>query len=231
MAPARPAGSSSCSTTTRPCSSPTRACSSAPASAWSGASSGADVAHLLGHAAIDVVVSDIAMPGMDGTEVLRMVHERDPDLPVILMTGAGDFLRSAAKAVELRAMRYLLKPVDFDLLVETVTDAAQQREATTAARRTLELVDLAASARRDLSARLNRALTSVHLVHQPIVNWRERQVFAHEALVRSSEPTLSDPTPLLAAAEQLAASPTSAARSGAPPPRGWSAGRPAPSRS
>jgi EAL domain-containing protein (putative c-di-GMP-specific phosphodiesterase class I) len=164
--------------------------------------SGADVGQVLGHASFDVVVSDISMPGMDGTEVLRTVRERDPDLPVILMTGTGD-LRSAAKAVELRAMRYLLKPVDLALLVETVCDAAQQREAATANRRALELVDRAASAQRELSARFDRALASVHLVHQPIVNWHERQVFAHEALVRSGEPTLSDPTPLLAAAERL----------------------------
>jgi EAL domain-containing protein (putative c-di-GMP-specific phosphodiesterase class I) len=165
-------------------------------------SSGADVAHVLGNGSFDAVVSDISMPGMDGTEVLRMVREREPDLPVILMTGAGD-LRSAAKAVELRAMRYLLKPVDLALLVETVSDAVQQREAAAADRRALELVDRAASAQRELSARFDRALTSVHLVHQPIVNWRERRVFAHEALVRSSEPTLSEPMPLLAAAERL----------------------------
>jgi EAL domain-containing protein (putative c-di-GMP-specific phosphodiesterase class I) len=165
-------------------------------------SSGADVARVLGQASFDVVVSDISMPGMDGTEVLRLVRERDPDLPVILMTGAGD-LRSAAKAVELRAMRYLLKPVDLALLVETVSDAAEQREAAAADRRALELVDRAASAQRELSASFDRALTSVHLVHQPIVSWRERRVFAHEALVRSTEPTLSDPTPLLAAAERL----------------------------
>ena len=165
-------------------------------------SSGADVGRVLGHGTFDAVVSDIAMPGMDGTEVLRMVRERDPDLPVILMTGAGD-LRSAAKAVELRAMRYLLKPIDLALLVEMVDSAVQQREAAGHERRALEQVDRAASEHRDLAARFARALASVHLVHQPIVSWRERSVFAHEALVRSAEPSLADPTVFISVAEKL----------------------------
>ncbi|MGC3173898.1 response regulator, partial [Pseudomonas aeruginosa] len=37
-----------------------------------------------------VVVSDIRMPGIDGMELLRLLHELDADLPVILITGHGD---------------------------------------------------------------------------------------------------------------------------------------------
>lgn len=165
-------------------------------------SSGVDVGRVLGRGTFDAVVSDISMPGMDGTEVLRVVRERDPDLPVILMTASGD-VHSAAKAVEFRAMRYLLKPVDLALLVETVGNAVQQREAAAHGRRAVEQVERAASEQRELTARFERALASVRLVHQPIVNWPERKVFAHEALVRSAEPDLADPTLLIAAAEKL----------------------------
>jgi EAL domain-containing protein (putative c-di-GMP-specific phosphodiesterase class I) len=165
-------------------------------------SSGADVARVLGHAAIDAVVSDIAMPGMDGTEVLRTVRERDPDLPVILMTGAGD-LRSAAKAVELRAMRYLIKPVDLALLVATVDDAVRLHEAASANRRTLAVVDRATTEHRVLAARFERSLASLYLVHQPIVRLAARSVFAHEALVRTGERSMVDPTVLIATAERL----------------------------
>lgn len=165
-------------------------------------SSASDVARLLGQATFDAVVSDISMPGVDGTEVLRMVRERDPDCPVILMTGAGD-LRTAAKAVELKAMRYLIKPVDLALLIATVDDAVQLHDAATANRRTLERVDRAATEQRELDARFTRALEVLQLVHQPIVDWRGRSVYAHETLVRSREPSLSQPLPLFAAAERL----------------------------
>ncbi len=165
-------------------------------------SSGADVGRIVGLGTFDAVVTDISMPGIDGTEVLRMVRERDPDVPVILMTGAGD-LRTAAKAVELRAMRYLLKPVDTAVLVETVGRAVQQHEDAAANRRTLEQVGRAARVQRQLRHHFERALASLYLVNQPIVSWSRRAVFAHEALARSREPELADPTLLFAAAEEL----------------------------
>jgi EAL domain-containing protein (putative c-di-GMP-specific phosphodiesterase class I) len=165
-------------------------------------SSGADVARVLGDTTFDAIVSDIAMPGMDGTEVLRMVRERDPDLPVILMTGTGD-LRTAAKAVELKAMRYLIKPVDLALLVTTVHNAVQLRSAASADRRTLERVDRVVTEQRNLGVRFERALAAVTLFHQPIVSWTDRTVFAHEALLRSGERSLAQPVALLAAAEKL----------------------------
>jgi EAL domain-containing protein (putative c-di-GMP-specific phosphodiesterase class I) len=167
-----------------------------------GRSNGIDVGPLLGSGSFDVVLTDISMPGMDGTEVLRVVRERDPDLPVILMTACGD-LRSAALAVELRALRYLFKPVDMDILIATVTDAVRLRGAAAADRRARELVDRAATEVRELGTRFERALGSVHLVHQPIVSWPGRAVFAHEALLRSDEPGLALPVDLLGAAEKL----------------------------
>jgi EAL domain-containing protein (putative c-di-GMP-specific phosphodiesterase class I) len=165
-------------------------------------SSASDMAHILADGTVDAVVSDISMPGMDGTEVLRMVRERNPDIPVILITGEGD-LRTAAKAVELKAMRYLLKPVDVQVLIQTVGDAVKQHEAAAQDRRTLERVDRAAFEQRDLGQRFTRALASLYMVHQPIVSWRARSVFAYEALMRAREPGLSQPLQLLAAAERI----------------------------
>src|SRR5947207_11387749 len=61
-------------------------------------------------ARLDVVVSDIEMPGIDGVQLLQRVRERDPDVPVVLVTGLPA-LDSAVRAVEYGAHRYLAKPV------------------------------------------------------------------------------------------------------------------------
>src|SRR5438094_168261 len=50
------------------------------------AASGECGLELLQQNAIDVVISDLTMPGMTGIEFLREVRQKDPDLPVILMT-------------------------------------------------------------------------------------------------------------------------------------------------
>lgn len=65
----------------------------------------------------DVLVSDIRMPGIDGIELLHQVHERSPDLPVIIMTAHSD-LDAAVNAYQKGAFEYLPKPFDVD---ETLT--------------------------------------------------------------------------------------------------------------
>src|SRR6266545_2205149 len=79
----------------------------------------------------------------------------------------------------------------------------QQHEDAAANRRTLEQVGRAARVQRQLRHHFERALASLYLVNQPIVSWSRRAVFAHEALARSREPELADPTLLFAAAEEL----------------------------
>jgi len=75
---------------------------------------------------VDVVVSDIMMPDMDGVELLRRVHERAAGLPMILMTGAPQ-LDSALKAIEYGAFAYLLKPFELSKLSALVTRAIRER--------------------------------------------------------------------------------------------------------
>ena len=62
-----------------------------------------------------VILSDINMPGMDGLQLLHVVKERRPDLPVMMVTAYGDDDRRG-RAAQLGAMGFLTKPVDFDLL-------------------------------------------------------------------------------------------------------------------
>ncbi len=70
----------------------------------------------------DVIISDIRMPGLDGFELLKTVHENYPNLPVIIMTAHSD-LESAVTSYETGAFEYLPKPFDLDEAVATVKRA------------------------------------------------------------------------------------------------------------
>jgi len=80
---------------------------------------------------LDVVVTDLKMPGEDGGELLRRLTQVAPDLPVIVLTGHGT-VRSAVECLQAGAAEYLLKPVDPDELVlvleRTLGQAGLRRE-------------------------------------------------------------------------------------------------------
>ena len=73
-----------------------------------------------------VIVSDIRMPGMDGMTLLREVRGRDPDLPVILITGHGD-ISTAVEAMREGAWDFLEKPFAGERLVEMVRRGIDKR--------------------------------------------------------------------------------------------------------
>ncbi|MEW8506721.1 MAG: nitrogen regulation protein NR(I) [Candidatus Thiodiazotropha sp.] len=73
----------------------------------------------------DVVVSDIRMPGMDGLELLELLHTRYPEMPVIIMTAHSD-LESAVSAYHGGAFEYLPKPFDVDEAVQQIRRACRQ---------------------------------------------------------------------------------------------------------
>jgi len=60
---------------------------------------------------LDVVLSDINMPGMDGLELLSNIKQQHPWLPVLLMTAYGD-VGQAVQAMQLGADDYLMKPFE-----------------------------------------------------------------------------------------------------------------------
>jgi len=76
---------------------------------------------------IDVVILDIKMPGMDGTQALKTIKGRHPLVEVILLTGHGT-TETAIKGMKLGAYDYLLKPADFDDLTEKLAGAVRKKE-------------------------------------------------------------------------------------------------------
>jgi len=63
-----------------------------------------------------LVLLDIGMPGMDGIEVMRLIHEQFPTLPVVILTGHRD-TETVKKMVELGASEYLTKPINLETLL------------------------------------------------------------------------------------------------------------------
>ena len=151
----------------------------------------------------DLILCDIGLPDMDGLDVLRNVRQRDPDVPVIFVTGTPS-LDTAIKAVDQHAFRYLLKPVAPKLLLETVRDASQiakfarlQRQALLCAWQENETSPL------DLSDAFDFAMDTLWIAFQPIVSWDGQKVVAYEALVRNDESILARPPELISAAGRL----------------------------
>ncbi len=72
----------------------------------------------------DAIISDIRMPGTDGLEVLRKVHDNYPQVPVIIMTAHSD-LSSAVKSYKRGAFEYLPKPFDVNEAVAVAERAVK----------------------------------------------------------------------------------------------------------
>ena len=72
-----------------------------------------------------VLVSDIRMPGESGLELLQVVKQQHPGLPVIVMTAFSD-LDSAVAAFQGGAFEYLAKPFDLDKAVELIRRALEE---------------------------------------------------------------------------------------------------------
>ena len=138
----------------------------------------------------DVVVSDIHMPGMTGTELLAVLRSYGCDIPVILMTGAPS-IETARDAVEFGAVQYLTKPIDRAALCRAVAKAL------VAPRRPREVAP-----DQELAAGFDRALGSLWMAFQPIVSLAARGPVAYEALMRSREPGFQTPMPMIEYAER-----------------------------
>ena len=74
----------------------------------------------------DVIVVDLAMPGIDGLETLKRLKEQDSDLEIIILTGHGT-VHSGITAMKLGAEDFLEKPVDIGILMEKIDEAKNKR--------------------------------------------------------------------------------------------------------
>jgi DNA-binding NtrC family response regulator len=80
----------------------------------------------LGRAPVDLVLTDLKMPGVDGLELVRRLHASFPDLPVLVLTGHGT-IASAVDCIKAGAFDYILKPADPDALELALARALERR--------------------------------------------------------------------------------------------------------
>lgn len=76
--------------------------------------------------AVDVIVLDLKMPGMDGIEFLKAIKDSRPELQVILLTGHAT-VDKGIQAVKLGALDVLEKPANFGTLMERIERASAKK--------------------------------------------------------------------------------------------------------
>jgi response regulator RpfG family c-di-GMP phosphodiesterase len=83
---------------------------------------GPEALALLEDVAVDLVISDMRMPGMDGAQLLERIHDRWPQTTRILLTGHADHAATMAAINRGRIFRYLQKPWDEPELHDAVRE-------------------------------------------------------------------------------------------------------------
>ena len=86
------------------------------------ANSGPEALETLEGTDVDLVLTDMKMPIMDGIQLLEKIKAKDPELPVIMMTAHGT-VDKAVEAMQKGAYSYILKPFDNDRLIIYVSKA------------------------------------------------------------------------------------------------------------
>jgi len=169
------------------------------------AGSGQSAVGLLGETDFDLVITDIRMPDGNGVDVLRAVRERDLDVPVVLITGSPS-VDTAVRALELGALRYLIKPVSEKDLLEVVAKGVQLHKLARIKRQALVALGDGGGLvgdRAGLEVTYRRAIDALWLAYQPIYRAATGELFGHEALLRTEEPSVPHPGAFLDIAERL----------------------------
>ena len=112
----------------------------------SAAASVADALVHLERAPVDVVLSDLRMPGADGLELVRRMQTAAPDVPVVILTGHGN-VASAVECLKAGASDYILKPAEPDALEVALDRALEGR----ALRREVRYLRSAVAAQSDVA--------------------------------------------------------------------------------
>jgi DNA-binding NtrC family response regulator len=90
------------------------------------AESGERALELLEQFAFDVLVTDLQLPGIDGTQVVVAARERYPGIVAVVITGYGT-VKNAVEAIKRGASDFIAKPFHFDELMHVLDKSIEQR--------------------------------------------------------------------------------------------------------
>ena len=75
---------------------------------------------------IDLIISDINMPIMDGLEMLKSIREINNEVPIIFTTARNE-IDNILRAIDLSVSAYIIKPIDTTLLISKIVDACEKK--------------------------------------------------------------------------------------------------------
>lgn len=90
-----------------------------------GANDGKDALEYLEEHAVDLIISDIYMPFVDGIELIRRVRKQDIYTKVVYLTGYNEF-DYAKEAIDLNVSKYLLKPITKDEVTKVLVEMGKE---------------------------------------------------------------------------------------------------------
>lgn len=90
------------------------------------ASSGEEALHILEREDFEVIVTDLVMPGLDGSQLVQRIKERLPEQEIVMVTGVVD-VKTAVEAMKQGATDYILKPFDRNILLGSLEKILQRR--------------------------------------------------------------------------------------------------------
>lgn len=92
------------------------------------AMNGIEAWELFQHDCPDLVITDVAMPRMNGLELIQHIRRRRPELPVIILSGYDDF-EYAKEAIHLNVSQYILKPAVYTEIYDAIKQVVEELEA------------------------------------------------------------------------------------------------------
>ena len=143
----------------------------------------------LGEESFSLLISDVNMPGMDGHELLALVRQRYPMLPVLLMTAYGAVER-AVQAMRLGAADYLVKPFEPKVLLELVNRHALGQLGSSASEGPVAL-EPASRQLLDLAARVARSESTVLISGESGTGKEVLARYIHQQSPRANKPFIA----------------------------------------
>ncbi len=149
------------------------------------AENGEQAIYMLKDKNIDLILLDLKMPGMSGEELLEIVVNKYPDLPVIIITGHGT-VDTAVECMKKGAYDFITKPFQIDQFLLTISRAAEKRRLEKQAR---QLEEERSKNLYDLSLEKSRLKTIINcMANGVMVTNRALEVVLHNpALMRMME--------------------------------------------